>query len=383
MLTVIDTAPFVLDIGVVLLLAAGCGLLARRMGLPAVVGYLAAGVIVSPFTPGYVASHDQVALFADIGVVLLLFEVGIEIDLRRSGREHGSLFWLAPLQVIGTTAIVSTVLGALFDLPLLGAVVVGLGVAMSSSVVVVNITRSRRRTTDPATDDALLQWSVLQDITGVVIAAIVIAVTGTGEQPIWRSLGSLVAFAVLAYVWAQLLPRLLELVRWEQDLFLIFSVASGLTIAAVGTVVFDVPMALAAFVGGLALNHRDDVAEVRRLLLPFRDLFAVLFFVVIGSLVQPTNLMSALSFAIALLLLLVLTKALPIAAMARLTAVRARPAQLAIGLSQMGEFSYVLGALALARGALTQEQFVAVLLVVMVSIVASTVIVRRIAPMPQ
>ena len=79
----VETAPLVLDIGLVLLLAAGFGWAARRLGLPAVVGYLAAGLAVSPFTPGYVADREQIQLLADIGVVLLLFEVGIEVDLGR------------------------------------------------------------------------------------------------------------------------------------------------------------------------------------------------------------------------------------------------------------------------------------------------------------
>ncbi len=98
------TAPLVLDIGLVLLLAAGLGWVARRVGLPAVVGYLAAGLAVSRFTPGYVAGDEQIALLADVGVVLLLFEVGIEVDLGRLRRDHRGLVWAAPLQIVVTTA---------------------------------------------------------------------------------------------------------------------------------------------------------------------------------------------------------------------------------------------------------------------------------------
>ncbi len=97
---IIDTAPLVLDIGVVLLLAASLGLLARKLGLPAIIGYLLTGLLVSPFTPGYVAGSEQLIILADIGVILLLFEVGIEIDLRRLRSEQRAIFWAAPSQIV-------------------------------------------------------------------------------------------------------------------------------------------------------------------------------------------------------------------------------------------------------------------------------------------
>lgn len=375
MLAIIDTAPYVFDIGLVLLLAGAAGFVARKLGLPAVVGYLFVGLLVSPFTPGYVASRDQIALLADIGVVLLLFEVGIEIDLRRVRREQGSLLWMAPLQVILSTLFAAVVL-LFVGVPLLGALLLGLGVAMSSSVVIVNITRSRRRTTNPQTEDALLAWSVLQDIAGVALAAVVLAVYGAGERPIALAVGGLLLFAILAFGIAQFLPKLLRLVRWEHDLFLIFAVALGLSIAALGTIVFGIPMALAAFVAGLALNQGGDTDELRRVLLPFRDLFAVLFFVVIGSLIQPDQLAAALPYAAGLIGMLLAFKTLPIALLAKYTRLRARPRQLAIGLSQMGEFAFVLGTAALAKDALTQPQFVAILLAVVVTIIGSTTVVR-------
>ena len=178
MASIVETAPLVLDVGIVLLAAATSGLVARKVGLPAIVGYLLAGLLVSPFTPGFVANGDQIALLADIGVVLLLFEVGIEIDLRRIRDEHGALLWASPLQVIAGT-ILGTPVFLLLDISLFGSALLALSLAMSSSVVIVNITRSRRRTTSVATEESLLGWSVLQDITGVTIAALIMLFLGT------------------------------------------------------------------------------------------------------------------------------------------------------------------------------------------------------------
>ena len=376
MASIVETAPLVLDVGVVLLAAATSGLVARKVGLPAIVGYLMAGLLVSPFTPGFVANGDQIALLADIGVVLLLFEVGIEIDLRRIRNEHGALLWASPLQVIVGT-ILGTPIFLLLDIPLFGAALLALSLAMSSSVVIVNITRSRRRTTSVATEESLLGWSVLQDITGVTLAALIIALLGnTNDSPI-RSILGLIGFIALAVIASRLLPFLLRIVRWEHDLFLIYSVAIGLSIAALGTVLFGIPMALASFVAGLAINQTRDTDDVRKAVLPFKDLFQVLFFVVIGSLVQPDLILEALPFATLLLLVMLLLKTLPAFLLSRYRKIGDSAGQLSVGLSQVGEFSFVLGSAALAAGALTKVQFTGVLLAVISSIIVSTLAVRR------
>jgi len=175
------TAPAVLELGLLLLLAALAGKLARRVGLPAVLGYLVVGVAVSPFTPGYVANREQLAVLADIGVVLLLFEVGIEINPLRLARERRKLLLLSPLQVL-ITWVVSAAVCIAFGMNVAGAAIVGLSIAMSSSVVVVNITRSRRRTTDPTTDEELLGWSLIQDLVGVTSALVLFTVIGLGGR---------------------------------------------------------------------------------------------------------------------------------------------------------------------------------------------------------
>src|SRR3954454_19457030 len=148
------SAPAILEIGLVLVAAAGAGLVLRRLGLPALVGYMAVGLLVSPFTPGYVADRHQLQLFADIGVVLLLFEVGIEIDPRELRRERGRLLWIVPFHNVAVAAA-SAALAAAAGLRWEGAAILGVSIALSSSVVVVNVTRSRLRVTNDATAHAL------------------------------------------------------------------------------------------------------------------------------------------------------------------------------------------------------------------------------------
>ncbi|MDP4666722.1 MAG: cation:proton antiporter [Candidatus Nanopelagicales bacterium] len=372
---IVDTAPLILDFGVVLLAAATLGYFARKLGLPAIVGYLLTGLAVSPFTPGYTADSGQLSLLAEIGVVLLLFEVGIEINLPKLGREQSALLWGSPLQLL-IGMLIGTPIFIFLNVPIFGALLLALAIAMSSSVVIVNITRSGRRTTDVETEEALLAWSVLQDIVGVAIASLILVFFGNDDRSLPLALGGLIGFGIIAYVSARLLPSLLSRMRTTPDLFLIYSVAIGLVLAALGAIVFGIPMALAAFVAGLAIQSGEDSDEVRRVLLPFRDLFAVLFFVLIGSLIQPSQVLAAIPFALMLLLLMIALKTFPTYLIIKFSKIKSRALQHSIGLSQMGEFSFVLGAAGLSAKAISPDQFTAILLAVLLSIVGSSILVR-------
>jgi CPA2 family monovalent cation:H+ antiporter-2 len=376
MASIVETAPLVLNVGVVLTAAATMGFAARKLGLPSVIGYLVTGLLVSPFTPGFVADNNQLALLADIGVVLLLFEVGIELDLRKITREQKGLLWGVPAQM-GFGLLVGTPIFLWLGIPIFGALLMSLSIAMSSSVVIVNITRSPRRATDTPTEEALLGWSLMQDVVGVAMAAVILALFGAGESSLLTAIGGLLGFGIIAIGASRILPRVLRAVRWEKDLFLIYSVSFGLVLAALGTVVFGIPMALAGFVAGLAINQSRDTEEVRKAILPFRDLFAVLFFVVIGTLIAPQELAAAWPFALLVLTLMILLKTLPTMVLAKLAKMNVRPTQLGVGVSQIGEFSFVLGSLAFAEGVITRSQFTGLLVAVVLSITASTILIRR------
>ena len=376
MASIVETAPLVLNVGVVLTAAATMGFAARKLGLPSVIGYLVTGLIVSPFTPGFVAENNQLALLADIGVVLLLFEVGIELDLKRISREYRALLWGVPTQM-GIGMLVGTPIFLWLGIPIYGALLLSLSIAMSSSVVIVNITRSPRRVTDTQTEEALLGWSLIQDIVGVAAAAIILTLFGSSNSSVFVAVGGLVLFGAVAFVASRILPIVLRAVRWDKDFFLIYSVSFGLVLASLGTVVFDIPMALAGFVAGLAINNSRDSEEVRKAILPFRDLFAILFFVVIGTLIQPALLSNSWRFALLILGLMILVKTLPTMGLARISRLKVKPMRLGIGVSQIGEFSFVLGSLAYSQEAISVYQYTGLLIAVVLSIMASTILVRR------
>jgi len=366
----------VLEIGIVLLGASLVGFGARRLGLPAVVGYLVVGLLVGPFTPGYVADRHQIQVLADVGVVLLLFEVGIELDLRALRREPLGILVAVPVQVAVVTVAGAAAFIALGS-EVLGAATLGLAVALSSSIVVVNMTRSKRRTTDDSTARALLVWSVLQDVVTLVAATILAVVLSPGqaaEAPI--AFGKAVLFVALAAtVQDWIVPRLLRGVRDEQDTFLIVAVSAALVTAGLGAAVFAVPLALAAFISGLFLSVRVEAQEARREVLPFRDLFAVLFFVAIGTLVDPAAILREPGWLL-LVLALVALKSLVVWALAAVFRVPARRPQLGAGLGQIGEFSFVVLGLGTAAGVVTSGQFSATLGAAALSIAASAIGVR-------
>ena len=375
-----QTTP-ILEIGLILLAAVAAGWIARRLHLPAIVGYLAVGLGFTPFTPGYVADHEQLELLADVGVVLLLFEVGIEVDLGRLRRDHGAVLLVAPAQVVLSTAIAAVVF-LVAGLEPIAATLVGLCVALSSSVVIVNITLSRRRTTDRATEESLLGWAVMQDLVGVGLAAILISLMDARNRSLGEAALGLAGFAIVAVLAARLLlPWVLSRLHDEHDLFLITSVGSGLAVAGLGAALFGVPLALAAFVGGLAVTESHEASEARRRLRPFRDVFAVLFFVAIGTLVDPSKLGQAAPWIALLLGLVVIAKVLLSWVLARIAKLDARPLQLAVGLGQIGEFSFVLASLALAAGTIDGVLFTAIIAAVALSIAASSIAVRLV-PVP-
>lgn len=364
-----------LELGVILLVAAVAGVGARRIGLPAVVGYLVVGLAVGPFTPGYVADRAQIQLLADVGVVLLLFEVGIELDLRSLRREPRGILVAVPFQV----ALVGAAGAGLFLLlgtPPLGAATLGLVAALSSSVVVVNITRSRKRTTDAATERALVVWAILQDVVTLVVATILaVLLAPSSESPVTAFAAALAFVVVAAIAQVVLIPRLLASIKDERDSFLIVAVSTALAMAGIGAVVFGVPTALAAFVAGLLFSSSPIAREARREVLPFRDLFAVMFFVAIGTLVDPAAVTREPQW-LAVFLALVVIKVLVSTALAAGFRIPARRAQLGVGLAQIGEFSFVVLGLGVAAGVVTAAQSSGALAAAALSIAASAVVVR-------
>jgi CPA2 family monovalent cation:H+ antiporter-2 len=341
---------FIVDLGVALALGVLAGGVARLVGLPAVVGYILAGVIIGPFTPGFEADSERVALLGEVGIVLLLFALGVEFSVRELMAVRRVAVGAGVLQIAIITAVAAIAMVAA-GLDPTSALVVGAVVSISSTLVVVK-TLTARGELDAIHGRAAIGWMIVQDI--VTIAFIVVLPTLSGADllgPLVLAIGKAALFLVLAYlVGTWLLPRLFEAVAHlrSPELFLIAVIATALLAAAVSNIVFGLSLALGAFVAGLLVSESDLSYEAAAAVIPFRDVFAVLFFISVGMLVDPAALGALAGVLLVLLVIAVVGKALISAGLGRLFGMPLRSAVL-LGaiIAQVGEFSLVLASEAL------------------------------------
>jgi CPA2 family monovalent cation:H+ antiporter-2 len=378
---VVDTADLIFGLGFVLLLAAFAGWIARRLGLPDVIGWLVTGILVGPSTPGFVADRTEIAVLADIGVVLLLFEVGLEIDLGRIRRESRTVLWAAPLQVFVTLGISTAFVGLLLGTGPVTSAILGLAVASSSSAVIASLTGGDLHA-DRALETAM-SWSGVQDLVTVVLAAVLFSMDGIDDLPLPLALGGLAVYAVAVVLVARILPGILQRLLDAEDVFVLVSLAIAIVLAGSGALIFHVPVALAAFVGGLAITEGRETLRLRRELVPFRVVFSVFFFVSIGFVFDPSQLATALPLLGLFITLIVLAKAAVIAGIGRATRLTGQPVLVGTALGQMGEFGFVIASTLLVQHAIAPSTFAAVIAAVAISVAASTILYRALRRMPR
>jgi len=337
------------------------GAVAHRLGLAPMIGYIAAGLLVGPFTPGIIVDREEVLGLADIGVALLMFSLGLRFRLQELA-ETGRLVLIgAPLQVAFTTGLGAGV-AMLMGSPLPEALFLGAVVSVSSTVVLVKVAgESALQTT--LHGRLALGWSIVQDLLTVVLVVVLSALVSESDQPLLDGLISIaIALAFVAgvlTVGGRVLPALLSRVALlgSRELFVVAVAVLAIgTAAAAGAL--GVSVALGAFVAGLALAESDLAASVLGEVVPLRELFATIFFVSVGILLQPAALLAGWPIVLVLLLLIMIGKGLPIAGIIRLAGHPPRSALRAAGLvAQCGEFSFVLATVGLELGAIGLETF--------------------------
>jgi CPA2 family monovalent cation:H+ antiporter-2 len=346
---------------VALVAALALGALAHRLGLPTMLGYIAAGTVVGPFTPGFVADTEEVLALADIGVALLMFSIGLQFSIGELRSVGGRILGGTPVQVAITMGIGSAT-GLMMGWELIEALFIGAAVAVASTVVLVKVAGEGTLHTTTHGRTAL-GVSIVQDLLTVVL---VVALSALGSREEESGLSLVVAAAVaLGFValvvigGSRFLPPVLGIIAGlrSRELFVI-----SVAVIAIGTAfaanALGVSVALGAFVAGLALADSDLTASVLGEIVPLRELFSTFFFVSIGILLQPEAILAAWPIVLALLLIITLGKALPIAGLAVIDGQRPSTAMRAGALvGQSGEFSFVLASAGLALGAVTPDTF--------------------------
>ena len=280
-------------------MAFALGMLAQRLRMSPLVGYLLAGVIVGPFTPGFVADQTLAPQLAEVGVILLMFGVGLHFSLRdllevKHVAVPGALVQIAFVTTIGTA------FGLWQGWPTMGAVVFGLALSVASTVVVMRALEERRLL-DTRRGRIAIGWLVVEDLAMVLALVLLPALAGalgSGEKVgaggvigalAWTLVKVAAFVAFMLVVGRRLIPRILEHVAGigSRELFTLAVLAIALGVAFGAATLFDVSFALGAFFAGMLLNESELSHKAAADSLPMRDAFAVLFFVSVGMLFDP------------------------------------------------------------------------------------------------
>jgi CPA2 family monovalent cation:H+ antiporter-2 len=364
------------DTALIATIAAGLGLafvfgwLATRVGLPALVGYLLAGIAVGPHTPGlFTADVGLSGQLAEIGVILLMFGVGLHFSVRdllnvRRVAVPGALAGMLALSLAGTA------LGWLWGWPMGTAITFGLCICISSTVVVIRAFEQRNALAS-GPGKLAVGWMIVEDLVMVLALVLLPALApimgGSGAGlaaqiggPLWVVLGltlaKVAAFTALMYfVGRRAIPWFLWQVArtGSRELFTLSVLAAALGIAVGAAALFGVSFALGAFFAGLVISESDLSHQAAADALPLRDAFAVLFFVSVGMLFDPGILLRAPVKVLAVVALVMLFKPLVAALMLlRLRKPVHNAVQVGASLGEIGEFSFILAGLAITLGLL-------------------------------
>lgn len=376
--------PLLINIAAALVAAFVGGLLARRLGLPTIVGYLAAGVAIGPFTPGFVGDIETISQLAELGVIFLMFGVGLHFSFR-------DLWMVRDTAIPGAIGQMLIATGLGFGLTQLwgwsvpAGLVLGVAISIASTVVLLRglMDQGLFNTTH---GQVAVGWLVLEDLATVVILVLMPALFARSGGNPWLTVGStLLSSAVfvglMLFAGARLAPWLLtQIARTRsRELFILTVVAIALGTAVGSAELFGVSLALGAFLAGVVLGESTISHQVGAEVLPFRETFAVLFFVSVGMLVNLNYLLSNAGHVLALTTLIVLGK---FAFTIILGLFFPRPARTALvvaaGLSQIGEFSFIVGQAGVSLNILTQEQYSLILAGALLSIMVNPLMFRAI-----
>jgi monovalent cation:H+ antiporter-2, CPA2 family len=338
------------------------GTLAHRFRISPIVAYLAAGVVVGPFTQGLVADQRLAAQLADVGVMLLMFGVGLHFTLKDLSAVRALAVPGAIAQMFATAALGACVAwlagwggGA--------AIVYGLALSVSSTVV---ITRSlqNRHLTDTARGHVIVGWLVVQDI--VTVMALVLLPAAFGRElagmelveSLGVALGKVAIFiATMLLIGRRLIPWILHYVAHtgSRELFRLAVLSVALGVAFAAAELFGVSFALGAFFAGMVLSESELSQRAAEETLPLRDAFAVLFFMSVGMLFDPAAILANAGALVLTLACVVLGNGGVAYVLTRLSGrSRADALSIAVGLAQIGEFSFVLAALGADLGVLEE-----------------------------
>jgi len=365
------------------------GLLAQKLRLSPIVGYLLAGVAIGPHTPGFVGDAGLASQLAEIGVVLLMFGVGLHFHLHDLLEVKGIAIPGALLQS-GAATLLGCGLGAALGWPIAEGLVLGLALSVASTVVLLRGLEAHDLVSTPAGHIAV-GWLIVEDILTVVVLVLIPALAGGSASAaglvgaLALALVKLAALVVLVLViGSRVLPRLLtEVARLRsRELFTLTVLAIAVAVAGVAAVGFGASLALGAFLAGMVVGQSPVSEQAAADALPLRDAFAVLFFVSVGMLFEPGFLVREPLLLAAGLAIVLVGKPLVALLITTFLGHSTRVALVvALGLAQVGEFSFILGDLARQHRLLGETGYSLLIACALVSISLNPFLFRLLDPL--
>jgi CPA2 family monovalent cation:H+ antiporter-2 len=373
-----------------LLAALVLGFISHQLKLSPIVGYLLAGILVGPHTPGFVADPNLAGQLAEVGVILLMFGVGLHFDLTDLLTVKGIAVPGAIVQSLVVT-VLGTFVALAFGLSPGTGMVLGLALAVSSTVVLVRCL-SDNGLLDTVHGHVAVGWLIVQDILTVLVLVLLplMTVSFVGEEKgevltsLGIAVGKLVALGILIIpVGGRIIPWLLSHVARSRsrELFTLTILVVAFLIEAGSAMIFNASVALGAFLAGMVVGKTGMSHQAAADILPMRDAFAVLFFLSIGMLLDPSFLLTNPGFIAACFSVIVVVKTLLSCLLVLVLGYSVRTAlTVAIGLAQIGEFSFLLSQQAQSLNLMPQEGFSVVVTCALISITLNPLLFRAIDP---
>ena len=376
------------------------GLITQRLGLSPIVGYLLAGIVIGPYTPGFVGDPHIAHQLAEIGVILLMFGVGLHFHLK----DLAAVKWIAVPGALGQT-IVATLLGlaafSAFGWEWKPSLVVGMAMAVASTVVLIRVLTDGGVLSSPA-GHAAVGWLIVEDIF-TVIFLVLLPIMGEAVAPaagtagpavsaappsFWATLGWAMLklgllVAIVLFAGAKIVPKVLVLVARlrSRELFTLTVLVLSISVAAAAYQFFGASMALGAFLAGMVVAQSPVSQQAAADAVPMRDAFAVLFFVSVGMLLDPSVLVAHPLMVAAALAIVMIAK--PLAALV-IVGLLGHPFRtgltVAVGLAQIGEFSFILAELGGKHGLMPQVGHSIIVATAILSITANPLLFRMVGP---
>jgi CPA2 family monovalent cation:H+ antiporter-2 len=348
---------------------------------PLILGYVLGGVLISPLTPGpSVSDVHTFELFAEVGVVLLMFSIGIEFSLRDLLRVKWVALLGGPLGILLSVGL-GMGAGALLGWPYLQGIIVGIVVSVASTMVLARLLMDSGEL-HSRHGRVMIGITLVEDL-AVVVLIVLIPAFGALEPGRILAIATALGKAALvlvpfAYLAAKVVPPIMTRVaRTRNDeLFLLVALAIGLGTAAL-TQAVGLSLALGAFLAGLVINASDYAHETLARVLPIRDAFVALFFVTIGALIDPTSILENLPLLGTMIALVMIGKLVLWTLVVRLFGRDLRTAAMVgVGLTQIGEFSFILVQVARSAGHVGADVYNATLATSLISILLNALLVR-------